>query len=168
MQVLDGRLLLKTGSAGLIVLLPFLLFDAVEGGLLFSLGTERSLDLDLGGLQVDTSSEIDQFIALALCFFSLLLLGGHVTCRVEPSLADIDVVDFGVVKGLVGVLVLEAEPGLVVRTLLYLFVASIEGPDRQEEHMPLALKVFEFKLDLSIVIYLQLLISEVIQESQTT
>ena len=96
------------------------------------------------------------------------LLGGLLSCGVEPSLADIDVVDFGVVKGLVGVFVLEAEPGLVVRTLLDLFVASVKGPDSQEEHMPLALKVFEFKLDLSIVIYLQLLIPEVIQESQTT
>lgn len=159
---------MKTGSAGLIVLVSFLLFDAIKGSFLFSLGAERSFDLDLRGLQVDTSSQIDQFIALALLLCFLLIFGGLLGCGVEPSLGDIDVVDFGVVEGLVGVFVLEAEPGLVVRTFLYLFVASVEGPHRQEEHMSLALKIFQFKFDLSIVIYLQLLISEVIQESQTT
>lgn len=159
---------MKTGPAGLIVLIPLFLLDAVERGLLVGCRAERPFNLDLRGFQVDAASQVDQFVTLPFVLLLIVILGCLLSCGIETSLRDIDVVDLGVVKSLVGVLVLEAEPRLVVGTLLDLFIASVEGPDGQEEHMPLALKVFQLELDLPVVIYLQLLISEVVQESQTT
>ena len=141
LDILDSRLLVKTGSARLIVLVPFLLLDAVERRLLVGCRAERSFNLDLRGFQVDTASQVDQFVALAIVLLLFIIIVLLLSCRVKPSFCDIDVVDFGVVKGLVGVLVLQTEPSLVIRTLLYLFIAGIEGPDSQEEHMSLALKV---------------------------
>jgi len=141
LDILDSRLLVKTGSARLIVLVPFLLLDAVERRLLISCRAERSFNLDLRGFQVDTASQVDQFVALAIVLLLFIIIVLLLSCWVKPSLGNIDVVDFGIVKGLVGVLVLQTEPGLVIRTLLYLFIAGVEGPDGQEEHMSLALKV---------------------------
>ena len=92
--------------------------------------------------------------------FALHTFGG----RVIASFTDVDVAHFSIVKGLVGVLILETEPGLVIGTFLQFLTACVKCANCEQNTDSLTFQVVQFEFNLPVVINLQFFVSEIVQE----
>jgi len=76
-------------------------------------------------------------------------------------LGGLDVADVRVVQGLVRLLVLHAEPSVFVQFFTRLLCTGVKRAESEYDHASFVCKLAQLHLDLSIIVYLELIVSKI-------
>jgi len=130
------------------------------GGARFVLNIRLTI---LARVSVNTSSAVNQFVARSLIRTIVSIGVIFVFSVFNVVLRQLNCVDFGVVKGLASVFVLQTEPGDVVVTFLGDgYFTDIIRANSQQDHSALVLELTQGELDFPVVIDFHSLVTEVL------
>lgn len=150
-------------GSGLSLFNDFFAFFAVFGGgldLWLRRGSGQSV-----AVGVDATSYIDEFVSGLVGTLIVTAFLGCSSLGIFHALRELNFLDVSVVKRLVGLFILESEPGLVMGALFDEFFPCVEASDGQEEAGFLVLEVREAEAHLPVIVDFELVVTEVPSEA---